>query len=233
MHVVSAAQGLPGELIVPGGRYLLDIGGFPAGPLPSAQSGVPFAFGSDASMGEMNPDTVALWAQVLAAVPDSMLLLRDRGQFSEQESIATIIDLFGNFGVAQRIDVVRADLQEFCAQVDVILAPSPHFDMLDYGRMVLAGVPVVAMKDGVVGGDFAAAVAGSSVCGHMVAADEAGYVDHARYWAQTPAKLAQFRSDSRAALAGAVAFDREAYAKSFGDALYQRLTEIQEKAALA
>ncbi|MBR9971349.1 tetratricopeptide repeat protein [Magnetospirillum sulfuroxidans] len=233
MHMVSAPQGLPGELVLPGGRYLLDVARFNAGPVPSAQHGMSLAFGADVSMAEMNPDTVALWSRVLMAVPDSMLLLRDRGQFNEQESIATIIDLFGNYGVAQRIDVIRADVPAFCAQVDVILAPSPHFDVLEYGRMVAAGMPVIVKHGGVMAMDLAAALAGTSVCDRMVAADEASYIELARSWAQTPAELVAFRGGARAALAGSVAFNSQAYAKSFGDTLCERLTELQEKAASA
>ena len=213
-HLVSAPAGLPGEVVVPGGRYLLDMAPFSAGPAPSA-AGAAFAFGADVSLAEVTPDTAALWSAVLAAIPDSMLVLRDRGQFAERECVDGLIELFGNHGVAHRVDVVAADQADFCRQVDVMLAPTPHFDLLGLGRSLLAGVPVVALAGGGAAADLSAALAGSAGHASMVAADVAAYVNLAQAWHDDRDKLAGFRVEPRRLLAGAVAFDRQAYVQAF------------------
>ncbi|WP_291722295.1 hypothetical protein [Magnetospirillum sp. 64-120] len=223
MHLVSVERGLDGEVVVPGGRYLCDVVPFSAGALPSA-SGNGFAFGADVTLAEITPDTAALWAQVLGALPDTTLLLRDRGRLSEQENVTALIELFGNFGVAHRIDVVGAELEVFCSQVDVMLAPSPRFDVLQAGRCVLAGVPVLALSGSVSGDDLAAALNGSPVAGRMVAGDSAGYVENARQWCQDGTGLAAYRAAPKAALAGAVSFDRVAYVRAFGECLSQAIS---------
>lgn len=224
MHLVSAAQGREGEVVVPGGRYLCDTVSFKVGALPAAsQEG--FAFGADASMAQITPEVAALWAQVLTALPDSTLLLRDSGRLSEPDNVTALIDLFGNFGVAHRIDVVAADLAEFCTQVDVMLTPAPAFDVLSAARCIVSGLPALVLAGGDSGDDLAAALAGSAVSSRMVANDVATYVENARQWRQDLTGLAAFRAAPRAALAGAVSFDRQAYGRAFGDCLLQAITQ--------
>lgn len=232
MALVSAPTGLPGEVVVPGGRYLCDVGSFPAGPLPSA-AGNGFAFGADASMAEITPATAALWAQVLAAVPGSMLLLRDRGQFQEPDNVTALIELFGNFGVAHRIDVVRAELAEFCAQVDVLLAATPHFDLLESAVAVQSGLPMVILAGGPAADDLSAALAGAAVAERMVAANWGDYVALAKNWAMDSAALAQYRAAPRAALAEAAGFDRARYVQGFAQALLDHVEDVRRKAATA
>lgn len=229
-HLVATPSELPGALVVPGGRYLLDVGGISSGALPSAQADAGFTFGADATMAELNAVTVGLWARVLVAVPGSMLLLRDRGQFADQDNVAALIDLFGNFGVAHRVDVVRADIAEFVAQVDVVLAPAPHLAVLDHGRMLRAGVPVVVLEGGAVVSDLVAAVQGTPQSHRLTAQDELGYVENARFWAQNRDALQVFRADPAAALAGNPAFDRQAYGRAFSQVLSQRIKELQGQA---
>lgn len=233
LHLVSEPRGLPGELVVPGGRVLCDVVPFSAGPLPSDALDAGFAFGVDATMAQITPDTAALWAQVLAAVPGSMLLLRDSGQFGESENVTALIELFGNFGVAHRIDVVKADLPQFCAQVDVMLAPTPSVNVLDGGRAILSGVPMVILKDSVATADLAAALSGAEVAGRMVATDAAGYVELAKGWASDAQSLAAFRANPRQALAGAVGMDFARHAQAFAQALAQRVEDLRRKVASA
>lgn len=228
MHLVSQPRGLPGEVVVPGGRYLCDVVPFSAGPSPSAGGG--FCFGADVTMGQITPQTAALWSRVLAAVPGSMLLLRDHGQFAESENVSALIELFGNFGVAHRIDVVAGELQDFCAQVDVMLAPVPHFDVLDAGRVIVSGVPMVVLRDSVAADDIAAALDGSPVAARMLAANAAAFVELAKGWSLDRAGLERFRVQPRQELAGAIGFDAARHIAAFGDALWSQVEDARQKA---
>lgn len=228
MHLVAKPSGLPGELLIPGGRYLYDVTPLPVGPSLRDDAETPFTFGADVTLAGLSPDTVALWAAVLNAAPDSVILLRNRGQFADQDNVAAVIDLFGNFGVAHRIEVASADIDlvEFCRQVDVMLAPVPAVDALAHGRMIASGLPVVVM-DGKGGrADLAAALAGTEVGAIMVASDAAGYVDCALTWKNDRGRRALFRAQPKSMLSASPAFSCQLYAERFSAALLGRMAEL-------
>ncbi len=98
----------------------------------------------DATFADLNVNTVSLWAKILLANPDSILLLRSHDFYAEDNSRA-LIELFGIFGIAHRVDVTQtSDRREFFAQGDIALLPSTGAS----GEVVLdalvAGVPVMA-----------------------------------------------------------------------------------------
>jgi len=137
-----------------GGRYdewlaYLSLGSViaaPAEPLdaaigPDHSSGITFA--ADASLMEINPVTVEYWAHTLHAVPESILILRDHG-FRDPENLAHLIGLFGDFGLAHRVDVVtEPSPTAFFKAADVCLLPVPYPSPLTAMNALSAGVPVV------------------------------------------------------------------------------------------
>lgn len=103
------------------------------------------AFGVDAELGQINAEAALAWARILLAVPGSQLLLFDR-DISHPENVNRLTNLFGSFGVAQRVDVVRAkDRWEFMREIDVLLTPFPHASPFAAAAALGAGVPVVAL----------------------------------------------------------------------------------------
>lgn len=222
MHLVGAPADLPGAVVLPGGRVLIGEG-FDAGPPPSLQ-GQGFTFGAEASLAEISAETAALWSAVLATIPGSVLAIRDAGQFDEQQSIDHIIELFGNFGVAHRIDVIKADLVQFAHQVDVVLAPVPHVNVTALGRLARSGVPVIVLAGGSAAtADLAAAFADVDWAGDMVAVDLQAYVGLAETWAGTVEKLTAFRAQAAMQAANGVAFNAARFADSFSQALLDHL----------
>ncbi len=80
-------------------------------------------FASDASLGEINPLTVETWAKILHAVPASTLLLMDHNSRNGENS-KRLVNLFGDFGLAHRVDIVTSDTSFALFQdADVCLMP--------------------------------------------------------------------------------------------------------------
>ncbi|NVK17375.1 MAG: hypothetical protein HWE30_01625 [Methylocystaceae bacterium] len=83
-----------------------------------------FSFLADASLSKLTLETASVWAKILLLNPDTMLLLRSHDFYAEDNSRA-LIELFGLFGVAHRIDIIEeSDRRDFFAQGDVVLLPT-------------------------------------------------------------------------------------------------------------
>ncbi len=151
------------------------------GPAPAAAGGSGgITFAADAILGEINPALASHWARILHRVPDSMLLLRDH-DFRRHRNSQRLIDLFGSFGVAHRVDVVTAESGvDFFQQADVALAAFPHCRPGRLADALRAGVPVVALaQPGTVAGETAPLLAGLDAGTPLTAASPGGYVETA------------------------------------------------------
>ncbi len=106
------------------------------------ESGLNFA--SDTSFGEINPLSVGTWAKILHAVPDSMLLLMDHDSRDEENS-KRLVNLFGDFGLAHRVDIVTADTSFALFQdADVCLMPLQSMRPDIVCDALWAGAPVIS-----------------------------------------------------------------------------------------
>jgi protein O-GlcNAc transferase len=72
-------------------------------------------------------------------------MLRDRA-FRHPETLAELIDRFGNFGIADRVDIVTADSAEaLFAEADVALLPLPYPQPATVAAALAAGIPSVCL----------------------------------------------------------------------------------------
>lgn len=182
----------------------------PAVPMDAAAGGEARGpvFAADATLAELNVQTVEAWAQILAAVPDAVLLLRDHG-FRSGDVGKRLIGLFGNFGLAHRVDVVSvSETAEFFAQADVCLLPYLSMRPEVAVNALAAGLPVVNWS----GVGRHRRVIGSvlnfaGLAGEMVAEGADEYRDKAVAWMNDAARRQAFRETIRARLASAAVFD--------------------------
>lgn len=192
----------------------LDMGG-PIVELPSPAAEAAAAagergpvFAADATLAEINIPTVEAWAGILGAVPDSMLLLRDR-DFRSDDAAKRLIGLFGNFGVAHRIDVVSvSEPSELFAQADVCLLPYQSMRPEAAVEALVAGLPAINWS----GAGRHRRIVGSvlhhaGLAGDMVAESADDYRDKAVAWMNNPAGRMSFRETVRERLANAPIFD--------------------------
>lgn len=211
-----------GELALAAGRYFLgNAAGLPpvSGPGPAAISGT-VTFGAELTRAELNPRLAMVWGRILQAVPNSMLVLRDCGMFSEPSNIDALISLFGNAGVAHRIDVVKnVGRPEFAAGIDLGLMPFPAGNVLAYGEFLRNGVPVVAMTGCDAGADMGAFLTAAGLGDALVAADVNSYAAAATALAADLNGLATLRERIPAALAQVPAGTAKGFARMLEDAV--------------
>lgn len=196
-------------------------------PLPPARAhDAPLVFGSFNNAMKLSPRTIALWAQVLQAVPDSLLLLkapslrdaavqaRFAGLFAEQGIAAERLMLRGPSGL-------EAMMQEY-GDIDIALDPTPYNGGTTTLQALWMGVPVVTLT----GGNFVARMGASFMQSldqpDWVADDEDGYVAAAVRLARDCTTVRAGRAQLRARMAASPLCDIQAYVGHF-EALLQRM----------
>lgn len=201
--------------------------------LPRAQESVAarkaetIAFAADVSVAQLTPEVARAWSAILHAQPKATMALFDR-DLHAPENTSRLIELFGNFGVAHRIDVVaNPSVEQFFAECDIALAPFPAPDSESYGLALSLGLPVITLDAGP-GRLLANALRHSGFAAdRMVAADVADYVAKACAWAGDPAGLLAARQEAPAIAAISPAFDAGAFAAGLERYVREHLASIK------
>ena len=202
---------VPGEAASDGERpAFLELGGVVAAPL--TMNDTPLAerqddsptFAADANLMEVNPRTVACWARVLHGIPAAKLILRDYG-YQAGETLTHLLALFGDFGLAHRVDVVEEpDPGRFFEQADVALMPLPLPRAQVAVEALWAGAPVACPAGKAPHTRHAASLIHHLGLDHpMVAEDTDAYVSLAIGWMEDAPRRRAFRASIRDTLRAA------------------------------
>jgi predicted O-linked N-acetylglucosamine transferase (SPINDLY family) len=174
-------------------------------PLPPPRPpGAPLVFGSFNNVIKLSPTTISMWAAILHAVPDAVLLLKS-ASLGDADVQARFTGLFGEYGIGAERLLMRgpsgldAMMQEY-GNVDIALDPTPYNGGTTTLQALWMGVPVVSLE-----GDNFVSRMGASFMRTMgrpewVAADEAGYVAAAVALARQREALRTGRAALRAAM---------------------------------
>jgi predicted O-linked N-acetylglucosamine transferase (SPINDLY family) len=184
----------------------------------------PVTFGSFNNFAKISDATLALWARVLAATPDSRLLLKGHGLDSAElapllaEKLARLEVAPDRVELLGRTPNIASHLATY-ARVDVALDAFPYHGTTTTCEALWMGVPVVTLL-----GDRHAARVGASLltaAGHpeWIAHSTDEYVALATRLAAAPEIRAALRRTLRADLRRGPLLDHAAQAKRFGDAL--------------
>ena len=196
----------------------------PARP-PSGAAGR-VTFGCFNNFAKVNDETLHGWARILAAVPDSRLLLKGHG-LSEPAMRETIRRRLAQLGAAEnrvelmgRLPTLEAHLAAY-ASVDVALDTFPYHGTTTTCEALWMGVPVVTLA-----GDHHAARVGASLLtavGHpeWIADDWARYAEIAVALATDVATRSRLRQSLRTELRRSPLLDHAGQAARFGAALRQ------------
>lgn len=193
--------------------------------LPARKSGF-ITFGCFNNLAKVNDDVIALWAEVLQAVPDSKLLLKARALNDE----ATRNDYTARFAkrgiranrlLFRQFSFKHIDLLRAYAEVDIALDPFPFTGGLTTCEGLWMGVPLVTLA-----GDTLVARQGVSFlhCLDMqdwVAQDRAGYVRIAVEKSRDLDALAETRKTLRGRMKHSPLTDGAAFARNMEAALRQ------------
>ncbi len=189
------------------------------GPLPAGSTGV-VTFGSCNNAAKLNDRVFALWARVLAEVPNSRLLLKYVNWFANPSARRRILDAFERRGVAAGRIVFdgerlpRARHLEILNRIDIGLDPFPFNGCTTTFEALWMGVPVVTLAGERWLGRMGIGTLSAIGLEKLAAADEDAYVAVARTLARDLPALAEIRSGLRRRVAASALVDAEGYARS-------------------
>jgi predicted O-linked N-acetylglucosamine transferase (SPINDLY family) len=182
-------------------RPLVDA---PAVAPPPFQSSGYITFGSFNNPGKLNGAVLGLWAQVLAAVPESRLLLKFRRWFEAPDVQERLLRGFAAVGIdAARIEFAAGEdpLGEHLAsynRIDVALDTLPFAGSTTTFEALSMGVPVVALRGDTMMSRWSASMLAAIGLDELVATTADGYVRAAVALANDRQGLAELRAGLRA-----------------------------------
>lgn len=197
----------------------------PVARLPALERGY-VTFGSFNTPAKHNPEVLALWGEILRAVPDSRLLLKGRGLEKGRLRSATE-DALARAGVAPERVVLQGyetdeavHLRRYEA-VDIGLDPFPHNGVTTTCAALWMGVPVLTWR----GDRHSARMCASMLAGvgldECVAASKAEYRELAVSLARNLGRLADLRQGLRARMRASPLLDAAGLARAMESA-YRR-----------
>ncbi len=200
-------------------------------PLPRDLQQGRVTFGAHGDMRRITAETVALWAGVLHAVPNSTLRLGAERGWSD--AIAKrLLDMFADFGVVHRIALDARTEEgrvnfELLSRIDILLDTAPVNGIGEVAQALWMGVPAVNLRGSRRGGRTGWAVLAAA--GHPEwSASSTG--EYARIAAGLAARsdLAELRAGLRAAIESSALCDAKGLAEELRAALLPRMPKPRD-----
>jgi len=204
-------------------------------PPPCLQS-AHISFGSFNNTGKLNAGVFDVWSQVLAAVPQSRLVLKWRS-LADEPLCDSIRMAFADRGIdPSRIELrpasFHADVLQQYADIDIALDPFPFTGGLTSCEALWMGVPVITWPQGRVVSRQTFAFLSAIGLPELAAKDAADYVHLAQALAADRTKLVNLRGSLRSTLQASSLMDVAGFTRqleaTFSD-LHHTIT-VQEKA---
>lgn len=205
------------------------------GPLP-ALAGAGLTLASFANSAKLNDETIALWARVLAALPDARLRLFVYG--GDEPPIADLARRrFGAHGIdPRRIEPFgKRTFFEFLRlhhEVDLALDPMSFSGVTTTAYTLWMGVPVVTLPGQLSITRASASLLTAVGLSDFVARDVDDYIDIVRRAATEPARLAALRSGMRDRLASSSLFDHVGFTRRL-EAAFEAMWRAYQQAPAA
>ncbi len=168
------------------------------GPLPSLTSGN-LTLGSFSRLSKLNPSVIALWSQLLRALPESRMLIGGMPRDGRHEVVG---GWFEDEGIApDRLSFhPRCDSGKYLAlhnQVDLCLDPFPFTGATTTSHALWMGVPTLTLLGQTVAGRLGAALLHHVGLEDFVAHDFGEFVEKGVYWSGNLERLARLRAGMR------------------------------------
>ncbi|MCO5097928.1 MAG: tetratricopeptide repeat protein [Rhodocyclaceae bacterium] len=192
------------------------------GPLPALDKGY-VTFGCFNNLTKMNDAVVALWARVMASVPNSRLFLKSR-QFVEASVCLGVAERFAAHGIdAGRLIlegyVPRANYLAAYQRVDIGLDPSPYPGGTTTVEALWMGVPVLTLAGERFLSRQGVGLLMNAGLPEWVASSPDDYVARAVSHASDLQRLAALRNGLRQQVLASPIFDAKRFAMHFENAL--------------
>jgi len=180
-------------------------------------------FGSLNNFSKVTPATLETWAQLLAAVPRSRLLLHAQSG-SHRQSVCEVLAAAG-VG-AERVEFVplvpQAEYFRHYHRVDIGLDPFPYGGGTTTCDALWMGVPVVTLAGSTAVGRAGVSLLSNVGLRELIAGDRRQYVQIAALLAADLPRLAELRATLRQRMQGSPLMDAPAFARQV-EALYRRV----------
>ncbi len=206
--VPAGAEALFAEPLIrlPRGRFCYVPPAYaPAPAAPPSAAGAPVTFGSFNELTKLNPEVIALWAQVLAQVSGSRLKLKWTS-LDEPQVRARLTEAFAAQGVGPERLILsgyapHARMLAEYAQVDIALDPFPFGGGMTSLEALAMGVPVITWPGAAPASRQTLAFLTELGLTELAAGSAADYVARAAALAGDPQRLAELRQGLRPHLA--------------------------------
>lgn len=184
---------------LPAGAPYLPIKDAPPVNLLPALSNGHFTFGSFNRPNKLSPAVIAVWAQLLRALPDSRMLL---GGMPEDGNCEALIKWFETEGVArERLSFhVRCGMEAYLnlhQQVDICLDTFPYNGGTTTLHALWMGVPTLTLAGRTAAGRSGAAILGHAGLESYIAHDATDFLKKGLFWSGNLAELSDIRSGLR------------------------------------
>ena len=194
-------------------------------PLPRLGAGQT-TFGCCNSLSKVSDATLALWAQVLSAVPHSRLLLKSQGlkDPGTRQRLLARCRAAGLDPVRLRLHDWQPHIEAHLAtygQIDIALDTYPYNGATTTCEALWMGVPVVSLTGATHASRMGLSILSAAGCGNWAAGDAKGYVAAAAALAADADSLAATRAGLRASVASSALMAETAYVRALEALLLQ------------
>lgn len=170
----------------------------PVNGLPALTNGY-VTFGSFNRTSKISRSVVAVWAQILRALPDSRMVM---GGMPEAGKYDNLIDWFVAEGIAQeRLDFYpRSNMEDYLKlhhKVDICFDTFPYNGGTTTMHSIWMGVPTLTFAGSTVAGRTGAGVLSHAGLQEFIAYDENEFVQKGIHWAGEIQALAEIRANLR------------------------------------
>jgi predicted O-linked N-acetylglucosamine transferase (SPINDLY family) len=191
------------------------------GPLPARGNGF-ITFGVFNRISKITDESAKAWAQILARLPSSRLLIKDF-ELDDRMTRDNLLARFAQYGVAADLiqmlgKTSRPDHLQAMNAVDIFLDPFPQNGGASTWESVQMGVPVVTKLGSALSSRAAGGILSSIGLRDWVADSLEGYIDIALRHASRIDELAGLRDGLPARIAASAAGNPAAYAAEAGKA---------------
>jgi len=193
----------------------------------------PVVFGSFSNISKLTPDVIETWSRILAARPESRLLLMDKS-LPGPKTRERLLGAFRQYGIpAGRLLVQKAaGFREYLGmynKVDIVLDPFPRTGGTTTAEALWMGVPVVTLA----GERYVERISASKLhavgLGDLVCRTREDYIDRAIALADDPGRRAGLRSGLRDSMAGSPLCDAAGLASALESAYEEMWGRYLEK----
>jgi protein O-GlcNAc transferase len=189
------------------------------GDAPVMRTGYP-TFGSFNNQSKVNELTLSWWAEVLRALPDARMVLKNR-QLGDVRNREIWLALFDEFGVAaERIELLGfmeglGNHYETYQRVDIALDTFPYNGTTTTCEALWMGVPVLTFLGKSQRGRTGASLLTHAGLSDWVARDRDDFVAKAVEWSHRPVELNRLRQGLRQQVTASTIGDGVAFTRKF------------------